>query len=366
MTDQVAENHSPLLDLVDFLATLQEDLETDITKVRTALDENKKVEDVKKGYLPSTSTLRSLREIFDISVQVLDPIKTAMRQIVETKRPIAVHDVDRIYGRARRIERSLKQPRMILAALEDTTSEELSNIDEEVESLQRSLLQELAHAVAQAHVLSNYLPRREVDRLNRSLDRATDAIEARLARLDTNRARDETQRVLEISKQAAGITGSNQLAIHFAAYAHSEYRAANLLRLTTVILIVAIVVMAGIALSGPPSNASAFVPQIPHLALSIPVAALAAYLAREAGKHRRNAEWGKRFEIQLLTLEAYIAPLPDDSKQKMREQLGERVFAASLEQHDDDPGSPSVVGDVGRLFSSIADTLKAAKPTEKP
>jgi hypothetical protein len=61
-------------------------------------------------------------------------------------------------------------------------------------------------------------------------------------------------------------------------------------------------------------------------AIALPIALLAAYLGRLAGRYRDMAWRLRHMELQLLTAELYIAELPEDRRAALVEQLALRFF----------------------------------------
>lgn len=145
------------------------------------------------------------------------------------------------------------------------------------------------------------------------------AEEAEAARGLTIEARDAAQ-------QAAGRTGDVALGAHFGQLASRETRTANVLRLCAIGILLALVAAATIIISRNPSIGSVS-EEILRVSVSLPLAVLAAYLGRESSRHRSAADWARQLEVQLETLDAFIAPLAEERRQYLREEFGKLVFS---------------------------------------
>lgn len=185
-------------------------------------------------------------------------------------------------------------------------------------------------------------------------------------RLETRRlvdevhdARDEAVRVLSDTKRAAGATGSTSLAVHFASYATHERRSADRLRAAAVGVLLAITLIAATLTWVDPEDASAR--DVARLSLTIPLAVLAAYLGREASRHRSASRWARELEVQLLTVDAYTEPLSNELRDNIRAELGRRVFATSTGEIAGVASmAPSAVGEAAGLVERIGNLARSS------
>jgi hypothetical protein len=162
----------------------------------------------------------------------------------------------------------------------------------------------------------------------------------------------EAQAVLVAAKKSAGLVGDIGLADKYAELASAESKSANRFRWGTIFLVVAGVGIAGLTLiDGDPT-----VPLvIQRLALLASVFGLAGYLARQSHHHRMVATWSRSISVQLLTLDAYLAPLVSKEKQDdLRIAFASRVFGAG----------PKMGQEPGPVLSS--DAMGVAAKLSKP
>jgi hypothetical protein len=199
------------------------------------------------------------------------------------------------------------------------------------------------------------------------VERFEEQLEARQLVAEVRESRDEAERVLSDTRRAAGATGETSLAQHFGAYATKELWNANVLRALCVLALLAIAGGAALLLAGKQATELTTTREIAKLAITIPIAVLAAYLGREATRHRKIARRARELEIQLQTVDAFTHPLPESLRDQIRTELGKQVFTtAYVDQSDDKDAGPSTVNDAGMLIEKIADLLKtvaASRPS---
>lgn len=99
-------------------------------------------------------------------------------------------------------------------------------------------------------------------------------------------------------------------------------------------------------LEGDPSTAEV----LSRLSLSLPGAALFAYLAREASVFRRLSIWATQVAVQLQSVSAYVDRLDTASKGAILKELGLKVFV----------GSPTLLDRTGDRSSPNIDPLELA------
>ncbi|MDF2991366.1 MAG: hypothetical protein K0S37_1880 [Microbacterium sp.] len=151
---------------------------------------------------------------------------------------------------------------------------------------------------------------------------------ARIAVADTQELRDQVGTLVgqasaaaDDAKAAAADIGSNELSKMYDTYASKHLSRAMWFRIATIALLGAgIVLAASLVLGGDfpelfgtrtPSRTSEWAPVAYRLAVVAGIAALAAYLGRQAGNHRRLGEWARAIEILLREFNAFIAKIAD-------------------------------------------------------
>lgn len=150
---------------------------------------------------------------------------------------------------------------------------------------------------------------------------------ARFAHKAAEAAR-SAERASVAAREAAGSAGNSALAFHFAELAQRESRAAFGWTFCTIVALM-VTITAGTILSVNKVFDSLWSSIIGHLAVILPIVAIAAYTARIAHHHRKSALWSSSASVQLKSIAAYAEQLgSDDSRENILIALGNRVFSA--------------------------------------
>lgn len=142
--------------------------------------------------------------------------------------------------------------------------------------------------------------------------------------------RDAADRVEQVAKsveQTAGKIGSDSLAAYFAELAKVEERSARNWSSIAIASLVAMTTIAVVVLVVGAQNDNDWTEQLLHLALTLPIAALAAYASTVASRHRHQSWWARTTAAQLHTIGTYVEPLSESGRARVLEQVGLRVFA---------------------------------------
>jgi hypothetical protein len=149
---------------------------------------------------------------------------------------------------------------------------------------------------------------------------------------------EDAERSAFLLQQAAGIGGSATLSSHFATYANRELWSANLFR---ILAILAIICALGAAALLPHPQVGDWVNFSYRVAQLVGIAALAAYLARQATGHRRVSNWAMSMKVQLQSFPAFIEPVEDGpTRSAIYDAFAKRVLGPPPEK-----GAASTDGD---------------------
>jgi hypothetical protein len=160
--------------------------------------------------------------------------------------------------------------------------------------------------------------------------RVADAIQDELRAQRFIHDADEQQRKRDETKKAAGDAMADKVGYYYGKYADAETRSA--VRLWLIVSGLLAVVAVGAIWLHLWLGVASFSTELIRLSATIPVAALAAYFAREASKHRASARWARELEIAMHTIPGYTAPLDDTDGRALRRALGMRVFGSATNQ----------------------------------
>lgn len=128
------------------------------------------------------------------------------------------------------------------------------------------------------------------------------------------------------AETAAGSVGTHELEKAFDEYANDNARYAKWYRAAVIVLLLAIVGVAASALTRPLLEEGSLIEAASRLPLVAALAALTAYLGRQAGHHRRRHEWARAINVQLRTFLAFISEMRGESRDRVYEAFGKRVL----------------------------------------
>lgn len=76
--------------------------------------------------------------------------------------------------------------------------------------------------------------------------------------------------------------------------------------------------------------------------VALPLLLFAGYAASESGKHRQQARIARQIELQLASIDSYLADLPPEEQVAVKQRLADRFFGYIPSRDDDSPGLPSL------------------------
>jgi hypothetical protein len=196
------------------------------------------------------------------------------------------------------------------------------------------------------------------------IDAYAKRIELKRITAEAEAARDRTVEAAIASENAAGISGTASLAAYFKGQADRESRLAEVFRVGVIITLF-VVGVASYRTASSLSDTAGLLEVVRHLSYAVPVGLLAIYLSRQSAYHRDQAAWARSLEVQLDTLEAYIAPLDDVDKSKLRAEFGQRVFGARCNGHAED-GTDAALPQVSELLDKLSQLVTKLGDIVKP
>jgi vacuolar-type H+-ATPase subunit H len=132
--------------------------------------------------------------------------------------------------------------------------------------------------------------------------------------------------LLEKAVKTVGAIGSTGMAGGYQLVANDEKKAANSWRRWAVAALLGAIGATVFAVAHGISNGFHVDTFFAKWAVSIPFAALAAYAGVESSKHREQARINRQIELQLASLDAYLATLPETEQTRVRAKLADRFF----------------------------------------
>jgi hypothetical protein len=174
-------------------------------------------------------------------------------------------------------------------------------------------------------------------------------IRQKLNRID--KAVQQAEESVASISEAAGDVAEGSLSKYFSSHGDRERLAAEIARGAVVLIALLITVFLFVEFRSV-SDGFSWLDLARKIALTLPGVGLAAYLARESNKHRKNADWAATIAVQLNTVRPYVDELPAELREQIRTELGKRVFSAQAPQvRADAESTPSVIPDVRSLIA---------------
>jgi uncharacterized membrane protein len=158
--------------------------------------------------------------------------------------------------------------------------------------------------------------------------------------------REEASNLLQIIGNI-GITGNYQN------IANNEKKAADIWRRIALGLMIGMVVIIGITVFISATNGFDWTLAMFRVGVAFVLAIPAAYAAKESAKHRALENHNRRSELELASLDPYLEKLPEETRNKVKEELTKQFFGLNIQQ---EKGEDSVSNKaVFELLKSVID-----------
>lgn len=179
----------------------------------------------------------------------------------------------------------------------------------------------------------------------------------------SNAALNELEQNADLAIATAGKAGDKSLANYFATLSDKELTRASWWSFIAAAGMVATVILGATVVADLfTDDASGWVEQLVHLALTLPVAAGTAYASTVASRHRQQAWWSATTAAQLHTFDAFSAPLPDAARAQLRAEFGARMFAEpAFNTHTQKPDSAAVTSAASDLTAAVSELVKRGR-----
>ncbi|MDP9226833.1 MAG: hypothetical protein M3P18_23920, partial [Actinomycetota bacterium] len=135
---------------------------------------------------------------------------------------------------------------------------------------------------------------------------------------------EELDGLLAKAVKTVGVIGGTGMSGGYQIVADAEKKAADRWRLAAAFSLLAAIGATIFAVAHGVETGFAVDTFLAKWAISIPFAALAGYAAHESSKHRDQARINRQLELQLASLDAYLAPLEETEQNRVRSNLAER------------------------------------------
>ncbi len=161
------------------------------------------------------------------------------------------------------------------------------------------------------------------------------------------------------SSGPATVDGARAIGDELAAVAVVELRSARRWRCTSITIMVLIAAIAAGILFGTPLAAGSLHGDLTRLSITVPLAAVAAYLGRESSRHRDRGERAHDLGMHLRHLHSFSVPLGEEDGRRYRFELGQRSWPSQ----DPPPTADPTVG-ITEELARLTEVLRSR--TERP
>jgi hypothetical protein len=190
-------------------------------------------------------------------------------------------------------------------------------------------------------------------------DQKIEEAEGRVTEFLTNAQQEVDQRVQEIqrmereSAELVGAIGLAGTAERYGEEARDQKRTADRYRIGALVVATAAVVLAFVVALQSHPDTETFAGK---LSVSILIGAIATYLARQSGRHRRREEKARSLQLELTAFSPFIEPLSPDQREEERVIMTRKTFGKTPA---DETGEEDELGP-----TPISHVLQARRPRE--
>jgi hypothetical protein len=94
--------------------------------------------------------------------------------------------------------------------------------------------------------------------------------------------------------------------------------------------------------------------------VSVPLAAIAAYAASQSSSHRRQERRARQMQLELLSIDPLLAPLPDTERRRIKGEYVPRVFGQppDADTEDGTTSTSTIAGLLDALNKAVAALAK--------
>jgi hypothetical protein len=139
------------------------------------------------------------------------------------------------------------------------------------------------------------------------------------------------EREMDVNK-IFGAIGTTAFAGNFKTTADNEARAANVLRLTALLLMSAMIAVASVAFFYSMGHEVDWRAFLFRLGTAIVFAVPAFYAANESSKHRELERLNRKVHLELASIDAYLVLLPEDQRNKIKGELSAKFFGVPVQK----------------------------------
>lgn len=177
-----------------------------------------------------------------------------------------------------------------------------------------------------------------------------------------NSALSELNQKKEKMDEILGYATEGMMAGDFAESAKDEKKSADMYRLLAIIIMMISVIFIGFAFHETTTEGFDWKVALFRALLAIALSVPAAYLAREASKHRDKHYSYKQTSLDIKAVDPYIGTLPESEQHRIKAEIASKLFSATKTV---EPKSDSYPINIQEVLIELIKRLEASKPDKK-
>lgn len=270
----------------------------------------------------------------DPSLQAVTEISSHFRESAEAMLQALQSEASELQGSASQTATSLAQGSARLDQLRGLIDQQQARLDQAVSDFQR----QFSEAEDRRRQTFDTAGQKTAAEHAEALAAQKKSFEERLQAFDAN-GKKLLEQIAEKRQEATdlvhvigniGVTGNYKME------AGSERRSANVFRWIALLAMVLIVAGVASTLKVALQADAAWQQVFLRIGITIALAIPAAYAARESERHRRLERKYRRMELELSSIDTYLAKLPEATRHELKAKLAERFFGQSEEEGGSD------------------------------
>lgn len=208
---------------------------------------------------------------------------------------------------------------------------DIANDMQDFQSLKKEMKKILQNQSNHYEHIKNILAESEqkADNLRKEIESLEDIHKSKIASISTE-YQEQLKAINDKNDQLDTLLGnaaSRVIVSEYALSAEQERKAANWLRICSLVCMTLIVVIAGYSFLESITQNFDLSNALLRLALVFLLSVPAAYLARESTKHRQQQYTHLQTSLDLKAINPYIASLPEEEQHKIKAEIAQRIFA---------------------------------------
>jgi predicted nucleic acid-binding Zn-ribbon protein len=128
-----------------------------------------------------------------------------------------------------------------------------------------------------------------------------------------------------------------------------------------VIAVASMICIAGLGIyfvfESPPANSITWLYLSKRLIVTLALGGLATYAAQQSSNHRKEARRNRKMQLELASIEPFLASLPKDVQDKVKEGLAQKFFGNTEVAASEESGTTPAIGIYGEMGNKLVQAI---------